>query len=233
MGGGLSGRSPNHSRGGARGRGKPTMPDDQKRKVTAFTLAPELLLKVESESDRLGLSRSELLNRAVAAYFTETPADQVAEALRLVSVAVGNYLEARRDTPAPPAAPEQYTASGITWAKVDGWKGQRQGSVWHSPGFAPPGFALTIQNKSGVVSMQLRQNRPKAKVLTDWSDNTKSFEAFESLALDKASKWVAEHKPVNSLAELFERDPEGMLDAAALADLATKNKKIKSKEQTP
>lgn len=193
MGGGLSGRSPNHSRGGARGRGKPTMPDDQKRKVTAFTLAPELLLKVESESDRLGLSRSELLNRAVAAYFTETPADQVAEALRLVSVAVGNYLEARPDAPAPPAAPEQYTAaSGITWTRGEAFGkvgDPRRGATWTTPG-----YTLLIQDKAGDFTAILRTDEPKAPQLYQAGGDARreSFEVFELSALSTFSERLAD-----------------------------------------
>ena len=189
MGGGLSGRSPNHSRGGARGRGKPAMPDDQKRKVTAFTLAPELLLKVESESDRLGLSRSELLNRAVAAYFTATPTDQVAEALRVVSVAIGDYLEARRDTP---ATPEQYTASGITWTRGEAFGkvgDPRRGATWTTPG-----YTLLVQDKAGDFSAILRADEPKAPQLYQAGGDARRepFEAFELSTLGTFSERLAD-----------------------------------------
>jgi len=220
----------NHKRGGNK---RPPL-EGQPRKVTAFSIDADLLARLDGYAQAAGVSRSEAFNLALAAFLARSEGT-VTDALLLLEQVTAILNRLKDATPAATtepaqATPEQYTASGITWTKVDGWKGERQGSVWHSPGFAPPGFALTIQNKSGVASMELRQNRPKAKVLTDWSDSTKSFEAFESLALDKASKWVAEHKPVNSLAELFERDPEGMIEAAAVLDLATKNKKIKSKE---
>ncbi len=51
----------------ARKRGRPAIPDDQRRNIVAIRFEPELMAKIDAAAAELGMNRSQLVRESVAA----------------------------------------------------------------------------------------------------------------------------------------------------------------------
>lgn len=51
----------------ARKRGRPAIPDDQRRNIVAIRFEPELMAKIDAAAAELGMNRSQFVRESVAA----------------------------------------------------------------------------------------------------------------------------------------------------------------------
>ena len=57
----------NEALGIARKRGRPVIPDDQRRNIVAIRFEPELMAKIDEAAAKLGVNRSQFVRESVAA----------------------------------------------------------------------------------------------------------------------------------------------------------------------